>query len=112
KSVRSTLVGVAADEAVEVVEAESGGPQVERPGLAGVPVGDIVVLAEPGGAIAVLLQDLGDGRRVLPHQRVVPREAGAEFHDAGGVNRVMVAAGDKRRPGGRTQGGGVELVVA
>ena len=39
--------GVAAEEAVEVVEAQPGGPQVERPGLAGVPVGHVVVLAEP-----------------------------------------------------------------
>ena len=33
------------EEAVEVVEAQAGGPVGERAGGAGVPVGDVVVLA-------------------------------------------------------------------
>src|SRR5262249_7234417 len=110
--VRPPLVGVAADEAVEIVESEAGGPAVERPGLAGLPVRDVVVLAEPRGAVAVLLEDLGSGRRVPAHDGVVPGEPGARLHDARGVDRVVVAAGEDRRPGGGTQGGGVELVVA
>ena len=65
---RRPLVRIAAYEAVEVLEAEPGGPQVERPGLAGVPVGNVVVLAVPGRVLAVLLEHLGERPAALRHQ--------------------------------------------
>ena len=51
---------VTADETVEVFKAESGRPEVIRPGLAGAPVGDVMVLAILGGVVAVLLQDFAE----------------------------------------------------
>ena len=51
---RRPLAGVAADESVEVLEAQPGRPQVERSGLAAVPVGHVVILAVPGRVVAVL----------------------------------------------------------
>ena len=81
---RRPLARVAADEAVEVFEAQPGRPQIERPGLAGLPVGHVVVLAEPGGVVAVLLEHLGERPGALRHQRVVAGEAGAELHDDAG----------------------------
>ena len=63
--VRIPLVGFAADEAVEAVEA-----LVERPVLlararADVLLGDVVVLAEPERAPAAVLQDLADRGTLL-----------------------------------------------
>ena len=53
---RLPLAGVAADEAVEVVVALPDRPLVERPGRGRRPDRHVVVLAEPGGRVAVLLQ--------------------------------------------------------
>jgi len=46
------LVGVGADEAVEVFEAKTGRPQIERARLTGLLVGNIMVLAEPRSCYA------------------------------------------------------------
>ena len=104
------LIGVAADEAVEVIKAQAGRPEVKRSGLAGLPVGDVVVLAEPCGAIAVLLEHLSDGRGVLEHHRVVAGEAGGGFGDDTSVHGMVIAAGDQCGSGRAAQRGGVELV--
>ncbi len=47
EQVRLPLVGVAADEAVEILEAHPDRPAVERADLAGLEGGHVVVLAEP-----------------------------------------------------------------
>src|SRR5262249_46784803 len=52
------LVRLAGDEAVEVIEALISRPVVERPGGACLVVRHVVVLAEPGAGIAVLLERL------------------------------------------------------
>ena len=109
---RPPLVGVAADEAEEVLEAEAGRPEIERPGLARLPIGDVVVLAKPGGAPGIELENLGDRRRVLLHDGVVAGEAGGRFGDRSRVDGVMVAAGDQGGAGGAAQGRGVKLRVA
>ena len=54
------LVGVATDEAVEVVKAHAGWPLIERPGLAGLEGGSVVILAEPRGVVTVVLQNAAD----------------------------------------------------
>ncbi len=51
------LVGIAADEAVEILEAHTGRPLVERPGLAGGEGRRVVILAEPRGGVTVVEQD-------------------------------------------------------
>ena len=106
------LAGLGPDEPVELFEAQAGRPEIERSGLAVLPVGHVVVLAEPGGVPALLLEDFGDGGGVLAHQAVVAGEAGGQFHDVAGMHRVVVAAGEQRRARGRRDRRGVELRVA
>ena len=65
------LVAVAAEEAVEVVEAQPGRPQIERTCLARHPVWNVVHLAEPGRVVAVAFRTAPDGAGALGHQRVV-----------------------------------------
>src|SRR5215813_5566675 len=48
---RMPLVGIAAEEAVKVFEAEPRRPEIKRASLAGVPVWDIVVLTVPGSIV-------------------------------------------------------------
>ena len=107
---RRPLVGIAADEAVEVLEPESGRPEVVGTGLTSMPIGNVVILAVPGGVPAVLLEHLGKRAAALRHERVVAREAAAELHDDAGRRRVVVAPGQQRRPRGRAERRGVELV--
>ena len=54
------LVGLAADEAVELVEALAGGPAVVGTGDAGFPGGGLVPFAEGGGGVAVEAEHFGD----------------------------------------------------
>src|SRR5262249_40734918 len=42
---------------------------------------------------------------------VVARESGGHFGDDAEAHRVMIAAGDQRRPRGRAERGGVELRI-
>ncbi len=109
---RRPLVGIAADEAVEVLEPESGRPQVVRTGLTAVPIGNVVILAVPRGVPAVLLEHLGKRAGAFRHERVVAREAAAELHDDAGSCRMVIAPGEQRRPCGRAERRGVELRVA
>ena len=71
-----------------------------------------MVLAKPRSGIAVLLQDFADGGAVRADDGIVAREAGGHFADDAEADRVVVAAGDQRRPRRRAERGGVELRVA
>src|SRR5208337_4312239 len=97
---RVPLVGVAANEAVKVFEPKPGGPEVKGASLAALPVRDIVVLAVPGGVVAVLPQHLADAAAALGHQGIVAGIAGAHLHDYPGGAGMMVPPGDQGRPGG------------
>ena len=100
------------DEAVEVLEAHAGRPLVERPDLAGGEGRRVVILAEPGGGVAVVQQDPADGGLVLGDDAVVAGEAGGLLGDHAEAGRVVVAAGDERGPRRRAERGGVDVVVA
>jgi hypothetical protein len=68
------LVGLAADEPVEVLEpAATRRPVVERPHRAGLPHRDLVTLAELGCRVPVQLQRLREWRAALRAQRGVSR---------------------------------------
>ena len=108
---RLPLIGIPADESVEVLETQAGRPKVEGPGLTGVPIRHIVVLAIPGRVVAILLQDLGKRPAALRHQGVVAGKARAQFHDDARRRRMVVAAGQKRRARRRAEGRGVELRI-
>ena len=109
---RLPLIRFAADEAVEVVEPLHGRPAIERPGDAGLPVGDVVVLADERGAVAVLAQGLRHHRAALGDLAGVAGEAVAELGDVSGRTAVVVAPGQQRRTRGRTERGGVKAGVA
>ena len=98
EQVRLPLAGVAADEAVEIIEAHAVRPLIERPGLARLVRGRVVVLAEPRGCVPVLLQDGADGALLDRDDRVVTREPRRYFADHPEAHRVMVASRDNRRP--------------
>ena len=112
EQVRLPLAGVAADEAVEVIEAHADRPAVERPGLARLERRHVVVLAEPRGGVAVVLEDAADGRAVFADDAVVAGKARGYFGDHAETRRVVVAAGDQRRARRRAERGGMELRVA
>ena len=94
------LVRLGSDEPVELFEAQPGGPEIERAGHAVMPVGHVVVLAEPGGVEPLLPEDLRHRGSVLAHKAVVAGIAGGEFHDEAGVHRVVIAASEQRGPRG------------
>ena len=106
------LVGFATDEAIEIVEAQPVRPAIKGADAGGLVVGHIVVFAKPGGAIAVALENLPDGRRTLGNQ---PRIAGigrGQFLNRARPDGMVIAPGQNRGTGGRTEGRGVEGVVA
>ena len=109
---RIPLVGLAADEAVELVEALVRGPAIERSRHAGLPRGRLVPLAERAGAVAVEPQHLGEWRDAV---RVLPGVAGKRrrrLHDRAGVDGVMVPPGLERVARRRAQRRRVEVVEA
>ena len=73
EQVRRPLVGLAAHEAVEVIEAHPRRPLVEGAGDAVLEGRRVVVLAEPRGGVAVVLEDPADGRVVRADDRVIAR---------------------------------------
>ena len=109
---RLPLIHVAAHEPVEVVEAQAARPAIERPDLAGLPVGRVVVLAEPRRGVAVLPQHLGDRADVLADDAGVAVVAGGGFGDHAVAGRVVVAAGEQRRARRRAERRRVEARVA
>src|SRR5262249_7281101 len=109
---RMPLVGIPAQETIEILEAQARRPQVEWAGLARHPVGHVVHLAEPGRVVAAQLEDFADRARAPGHQRVVSRVPGRELGDVAAGDAVMVAPGDERGAGRRAERRGVELVEA
>src|SRR4029453_16599647 len=89
------LIGLAAHEPVEVLEAHPTRPLVEGSSQA-VEIGRrVMVLAEPGRGVAVLLKNLADGSLVLGNDAVVARIAGGLLGDHTKTRRMVVAAGDQ-----------------
>ena len=106
------LVGLAPDEAVEVLKAAAGRPPVERPGRAGLPHRHLVAFADLRCGVPVEPQRLGQRRLRAGSDRVVARCRGGQLGDRAHPDRVVVAAGQQRLPGRRAQSGGVEPAVA
>ena len=110
--VRRPLVGLAAEEAVELVEPGPRRPAVGRTGGADLPGRRLVVLAEEAGAVAVEAQHLGERRHVVRALPRVARERRGRLGDPAHVVHVVVAAAEQRRPRRRADRRRVELVVA
>ena len=109
---RVPLVGLAADEAVELVEARAGRPAIGRPGGADLPRRRLVVLPEEARAVAVQPQHLRERRDLGRSRAGVAGKGRGDLGDAAHVVHVVVAAGEEGRPRGRAERRGVELVVA
>ncbi len=109
--VRLPLAGVAADEAIEVLEAHAVRPLVEGSGLGRLIEGRVVILAEPRGRVPVVLQDGADGAVLLPDDRVVTRESRRDFAHHAEAGHVVVAPGDQCRARRRAERRGVEIRV-
>ena len=109
---RVVLVGLAADEPVEVVEAAPArGPGIERPDGAGLPRRYLVALAELRSRVAVQTQRLGHRRTRVRSHRVVTGRRGRQLRDDAHPHRVVVATGQQRGASRRAQRRGVEPVV-
>src|SRR5262249_20141459 len=73
---RVELIGLAADEAVEVVEALIGRPIIEGTSRTRLIVRNVVILAEPRARVAGLFQQLGERRTALRDDTAVTGVAG------------------------------------
>ena len=109
---RRPLVGLAAEEAIKLVEAGAGRPTVGRSGRAHLPGRGFVRLAECRRAVAVEPQHLCNGCYAVGALPGLPGEARGGLCDRTHIVHVMVAAGKQRGPGRRTKCRGVKLVVA
>ena len=108
---RVPLVGLAADEAVEVLEAAAAGwPLIERPHRAGFPDGHFMALAELRRRVAIELERHGERRLVLRQHRRVAWSRGRDFADAAHVDGVVIAPGQEGLPRGRAQRRRVEAI--
>ena len=103
------LVGLPADEPVEVLEAVSRArPTVEGAHRAGLPDRDLVAFAEVGSGIAVELQYLGNRGLVPRSHRVIAGSGCCDLGDPAHSHRMVVATAEESGPGRGTQCGGVE----
>src|SRR5262245_10218004 len=84
------LISVTTDEAIEIVKAHTCRPLVEGPGLARLEFRRVVVLAEPGRPVAVILEDLSDRCLVPGHDAVVARIACRLLGHDPEAHRMMV----------------------
>ena len=108
---RVVLVRLAAEEAVEVLEAAAARrPVVERAHRARLPHRQLVALAELRGRVAVELQRLRERRARVRPDRVVARRGRRDLGDAAHADDVVIAAAEQRRARRRAQRRRVEAI--
>ncbi len=108
---RFPLRGLAAEEAVEILEAVAVRPAVLGADRGRLDRRRVVPLAEGGGVVAVVLQHLGDGRGVHRDDAGIAVEGDRALGDGARADARVVAPGQQRGAGRRADRGGVELVV-
>ncbi len=106
------LVGLAVEEPVVAVEPAPERPLVARAAGRHLAGRGEVPLADRERRIALVAQDLRQEAVLLRDRRVVAGESRGQLDDAGHAVGVMVAPGEQARPGGRAEGGRVEVRVA
>ena len=92
------LVGLPADETVEMLETLAGGPLPERTHRTGLPDRHLMTLPELGSRITVELQHLSQRRCGVGYYRRVARGTAGKLGYPTHPHRVMVAPGEKSRP--------------
>lgn len=65
------MIAIATEEAVKVFKSQTCGPVIKRPAGTELPGGSVVILAKPGGVVAVLAENFGDGAAALGKDAVV-----------------------------------------
>ncbi len=109
---RRVLVRLAADEAVEVLEAAAaGGPGVEWAHRARFPHRHFVALPELRRRVAVQLERLGQRRRRLRPDRAVAGSGGRDLRDSAHADGVVIAAREQGLPRRGAERRRVEPVV-
>jgi hypothetical protein len=99
---RMKLVRIAAEEAVEVLEAQTSGPLIKWPSRTLHPLWNEVVLAEPRCVVTVVYENVADRTGTLGHDRSVTRVSRGELRDVAHTDALMVATGEKRGTSRRT----------
>jgi hypothetical protein len=89
-----------ADESVEVVESQTGGPVIERTHAADLGEGRVMPFAESRGAVAVLLQHRGNRNRAPGPDAVIAGIADGLFFRNAETDLMIIAAGEQRGAGG------------
>jgi hypothetical protein len=92
---RMKLVRIAAEEAVEVLEAQTSGPLIKWPSWTLHPLWNEVVLAKPRCVVTVVYENVADGTGTLGHNRSVAGVTRGELRDVAHPNALMVAASEK-----------------
>ena len=105
------LGGLAGEEPVEVVEAVAGGPVGEGAHRGRLVGRRVVPLAERGGLVAVVAEDLGDGGGRLRHDAGVAVPVDGALGDGARADALVVAPGQESGARGRADRRGVEPVV-
>ena len=105
------LIGLAAQEAVKLVESLARRPAIERTGNARLPGCQLVPLAERRSAVAVQAQYLGQRSDILGYPAGVAGKRCAGLDDRAHIVDVMVAPTFQCCTRRRTDGCGVEVVV-
>ena len=109
--VRVPVVGLPAEEPVEPIEALLQRPRRLVAAAGDVLFGNVVVLADPEGAVAVVLQHLTDGGALRGQSRGGAGETVGALGDRREPVDMVIASGEETRPGRRAQRGGVPLRV-
>ena len=108
---RRPLVGFAAEETVEPVEARTRGPSMEGTRWADFPDRGFMIFAERRSAVAIQAENFGQRRDRARLDAGVAGKRRRDLGDAAHVVHVMVAPGQQGGACGRAQGSGVELIV-
>jgi len=109
--VRPVVVGLRAEEPIEVLKPAAGGPPIKRPHLARLPHRHLVALTDMSGRVAVKRQDLSQRRRRIRPDRAVPRRRRRALGDRAHPHRMMVAPGEQTRAARRAQRAHMEPVI-
>src|SRR5947208_9018907 len=81
KNRRRPLIGFAANEAIELVEAGVSGPTVERPGNGYFPGRSLMIFSESSRAVSVQAEHFCKRRYLVWPDAGVTRKCCREFHD-------------------------------
>ena len=90
------LVRIAAEEAIEILEAQTSGPLIKGPSRTLHPLWNEVVLAEPRCVVAVVHENIADRACALGHDRGVAWISRGELRDVAHTDALMVATGEQR----------------